>query len=207
MSFQNNPHNSDGPDEGEVLNSKGKSKGGITLQKQFSLRHVFRAGAIVWCKHKGKDYYVVFKSFSRPNRGVQIPGGRVEKYENVGQTILREVYEETGLRCEIVCPLGFVFFENKNDNYSNLQTYFIIKPIFPIDVFAKWKHIDRDQTRQDLECWCEPVEKKADFLAIGQDQIVEMFRKWLEDHKKPFPKKRDFINKKADTGDNEDLDS
>jgi 8-oxo-dGTP pyrophosphatase MutT (NUDIX family) len=157
----------------------------FTYSSQFSLRHVFRAGAVVWCKNKGKDYYVVFRSHTRPNRGIQIPGGRIEKHENVGHTILREVYEETGLRCDIVCPLGFIYFQNEKDNYSNMQTYFIIKPIYPIDVQNKWKYTDKDSTKQELECWCVPVEKPADFLASGQSQVIDMFRKWLEDHKKP----------------------
>ena len=57
--------------------SQGYSKALVatSLSKKFSLRHVFRVGAIVWCKYRGQDYYVVIKSFTRPNRGTQIPGG------------------------------------------------------------------------------------------------------------------------------------
>lgn len=156
-----------------------------SFNKQFALRHVFRAGAVIWCKHRGKDYYVVFKSITRPNRGIQLPGGRIERSENFAQTILREVQEETGLECRIICPLGFIYFENPVDNYSNMQFYYIVRPIFPVDVFKKWKYIDKDMTKQELEIWLVPNDKDPEFLAAGQDQVIKMFNKWLEDHKKP----------------------
>lgn len=155
-----------------------------TFSRQFSLRHFFRAGAVVWCKHRGKDYYVVFKSLSRPTRGIQLPGGRVERDENIAEAIVREVQEETGLQTRIICPLGLIYFENPGDNYSNLQVYYIVRSIFPVDVFKKWHHTDTDVSKQEIECWCVPVDKPADYLAIGQGQVVDMFKKWLVDHKK-----------------------
>ncbi len=163
-----------------------KNRQGVMVYKQFSLRHVFRGGAIIWIKNKGRDYYVVFRSLSRPNRGIQLPGGRVEKRENLADTIIREVYEETGIQCRIVCPLGYIYFENPADNYSNMQTYYIVKPIFPIDVSKKWRFIDKDTTKQTLEVWCVDVAQEPKFLSVGQDTIVYMFRQWLKDHKKDY---------------------
>lgn len=159
---------------------------GEVTAKKFSRRHVFRAGAVVWTKHKGKDYYVVFRSLSRPYRGVQIPGGRVERVENVAQTILREIREETGLDTRIVCPLGYMFFENSDDDYSNLQVFYIVRPLQPVDVNKKWQFIDRDESQQKVECWCAPIEENHDFLSHNQGQIIDMFRQWLDEHKKPL---------------------
>jgi 8-oxo-dGTP pyrophosphatase MutT (NUDIX family) len=167
-----------------VTEKRSDPAGVISFSKQFALRHVFRAGAIVWCKYKGKDYYIVFKSLTRPNRGVQLPGGRIERNENFAETILREVKEETGLECRIICPLGLVYFENPADNYSNMQFYYIVRPVYPVDVFKKWKYIDKDLTKQELEIWCVPTDRDSAFLAAGQDQVVEMFKKWLKEHKK-----------------------
>ncbi len=158
---------------------------GEVTSKKFSRRHVFRAGAVVWTKHKGKDYYVVFRSLTRPYRGTQIPGGRVERVENVAQTILREIREETGLDTRIVCPLGYMFFENNEDDYSNLQVFYIVRPLNPIDVSKKWQYIDRDESQQKVECWCVPVEEDHAILSHNQGQIIDMFRQWLEEHKKP----------------------
>lgn len=157
---------------------------GRVTAKKFARKHVFRAGAVVWAKSKGRDYYVVFRSLSRPYRGIQIPGGRVERVENVAQTILREIREETGLDTRIVCPLGYMFFENTEDDYSSLQVFYIVRPIKPIDVTKKWQFIDRDESQQIVECWCVPVETEHSFLSHNQGQIVDMFRQWLEEHKK-----------------------
>lgn len=154
-----------------------------SLTKKFNLKHIFRGGAVVWTKYKEKDYYLVFKSNSRPQRGIQLPGGRIEREENPAKGILREVKEETGLDTKILCPLGLVYFENSKDNYSNLQIYYILRTIKPINPSQKWRYIDKDTSHQELECWFEPVEKDPEFLANNQNEVIEMFKKWLEDHK------------------------
>lgn len=158
---------------------------GTSISKKFHLKHVFRGGAVIWTKHQGKDYYVVFSSISRPNRGIQLPGGRIERNENPAEAIMREAREEVGIDTRIICPLGIIYFENENDNYSSLQIYYLVRPVFPLDVNKRWKFIDKDHTRQELECWLEPVERDPEFLAVGQRQVIVMFQKWLEEHKRP----------------------
>jgi 8-oxo-dGTP pyrophosphatase MutT (NUDIX family) len=165
-----------------------RDKPKVTVAKRFNLKHIFRSGAIVWVKHQGRDYYLVFKSISRPSRGFQIPGGRIEKYENPSDTIVREVYEETGLETRIVCPLGMMMLENTVDNYSNMQIYYILKPVNPINITEKWRFIDHDNTKQELECWFVPVDKDPSFLSAGQHNTILMFRDWLHDHQKAKPK-------------------
>jgi 8-oxo-dGTP pyrophosphatase MutT (NUDIX family) len=171
------------PLEPQDFNHRDKPK--VTVAKRFNLKHIFRSGAIVWVKHLGRDYYLIFKSISRPTRGLQLPGGRVEKFENPSDTIVREVCEETGLETRIICPLGMMMLENHGDNYSNLQIYYILKPIYPININEKWRFTDHDHTKQELECWFVPVDKDPSFLAAGQHNVVLMFRDWLYDHQKP----------------------
>ena len=162
-----------------------------TISRQFALRHTYRAGAIVWVKYRGDNYYVVFRSLNRPSRGVQIPGGRIERMENVAEAVTREVYEEIGVQTRILCPLGFLFTENLSDNFSRIEIYYIVRPIFPIDIFRHWQHTDLDEKRQTLEkqqildCWCAPVDREVSFLSYEQGQAVVMFREWLSQHKKP----------------------
>jgi 8-oxo-dGTP pyrophosphatase MutT (NUDIX family) len=157
----------------------------VTVCKRFNLKHIFRSGGVIWVKSGGKDYYLVFKSLSRPARGIQLPGGRIEKYENPSDTIIREIHEETGLETRIVCPLGLMMVENPKDQYSNLQLYYILKPVYPININERWRYTDRDNTKQELECWFVPIEKDPSFLAGGQDNIINLFKQWLEEHKKP----------------------
>jgi ADP-ribose pyrophosphatase YjhB (NUDIX family) len=165
----------------------------INETKKFNLKHVFRAGAVIWSKFQGRDYYVVFRSLSRPNRGIQLPGGRVERYENPAQAAIREVKEETGIETKIICPLGFVHFENKNDNYSNLQFYYIVRPVFPMNVNEKWRYTDKDRTRQELECWFVDTEKEDNFLAVGQSKVITMFKQWLEEHDPKEARNNNFV--------------
>ena len=171
------------PENAEFLHKKDIPS--VTICKRFNLKHIFRSGGIVWVKYSGKDYYLVFKSISRPSRGIQLPGGRIEKYENPSDTIIREIQEETGLETRIVCPLGFMLVENSKDHYSNLQLYYILKPVYPININERWRYTDRDNTRQELECWFVSVDRDPSFLSGGQDKIVEIFKQWLIDHKKP----------------------
>lgn len=157
------------------------------VAKKFSLKHSFRAGAIVWVKDKRKneDYYVVLKSHSRPARGIQLPGGRVEKLENVAEAVVREVYEETGIQTRILCPLGLVYLDNPVKSYSRVEIYYIVRPISLLNADWRWKHIDHDRSHQQLECWCVSTKEPLDYLAPGQDLAVDMFLQWLGEHKKP----------------------
>lgn len=182
---------SDDQNRGDFINfDQPRIVKGKSLAKKFRLKHVFRGGALIWAKSGGKDYYAVFKSKTRPNRGIQLPGGRIERNENPAEAIIREAKEETGIDTKIICPLGMIYFDNQDDNYSSLQIYYLVRPVYPINVNKKWRYIDKDHTRQELECWFEPIEKPADFLAAGQDQVVEMFRQWLIEHKKPNPEEK-----------------
>jgi 8-oxo-dGTP pyrophosphatase MutT (NUDIX family) len=170
-------------DEGKEVELKNlQYSGAVTYVKRYSLKHVFRAGAIIWAKHLGRDYYLVFRSLSRPNRGVQVPGGRIERYENIAQTVVREILEETGVDTKILCPLGFAYFEDLYRKTSNHQIYYIVRPVGKIDVTKRWFFTDKDKTKQQLECWWVPVEGDTSFLSVGHDKIVEMFRDWLVEH-------------------------
>jgi 8-oxo-dGTP pyrophosphatase MutT (NUDIX family) len=166
-----------------VNTTAGLPPGASSVAKKFYIKHVFRVGAIIWTKFQGQDYYVVIKSISRPNRGIQIPGGRVERNEDIGKAVIREVAEETGIQTRIVCPLGMIFYQNPPDNYSNLQLFYIVKPFYPIDPTKRWFFTDRDATKQEYECRCISVNYPPEYLAVGQDQVVKMFRQWLKEHK------------------------
>jgi len=172
---------------------------GKSISKKFRLKNVFRGGAVIWSKYQGKDYYVVFSSKSRPNRGIQLPGGRIERNENPAEAVIREVKEETGIETRIICPLGLIHFDNEDDNYSSLQIYYLVRPVFPATINKKWKFIDKDHTKQELECWYEPIEKSPDFLAAGQDQVIEMFKQWLSEHKKPDEEEEEIQSKNNDS--------
>ena len=168
----------------QTLNVQGPQ---TIISKKFSVKHSFRAGAVIWVKDRksGGDYYVVLKSHSRPAKGIQLPGGRVEKLENAADAVVREVKEETGLDTRILCPLGLIYINNPAKNYSRLETYYIVRPTKPLDINKRWRHIDKDRSKQRMEIWSVPINFDTRYLTPGQDLAVDMFVSWLAEHSKP----------------------
>lgn len=62
----------------------------------------------VFCiiKDKGK----ILVSERADGKGWNLPGGRQEKGETDEQTAIREVFEETGLEVEVLCPVGIELY-------------------------------------------------------------------------------------------------
>jgi ADP-ribose pyrophosphatase YjhB (NUDIX family) len=60
-----------------------------------------------------------------------LPGGRMDPGETVGQTIIREVKEETGLEITIVCKVGEYVEKGVKDDveYEYYPTCFLVKPV------------------------------------------------------------------------------
>ena len=154
------------------------------IYKKFGKKHIYRAGAVVWVKFRGKDYYCVLRSLSRPARGIQLPGGKIERDESPSLAVIREVEEETGILTKVVAPLGLVYLDRPDGSYSNVQMYYVLKPLYPLNVFEKWRHLDMDKNHQDLECWFVSTDKPLEYLAIGQGGIIEMFQEWLKEQNK-----------------------
>ncbi len=84
----------------------------------------YRVGAIIL------DGTKVLMAYDTSNKQYYSVGGRVKIGESSQQAILREVYEETGVRAEID-RLGFIhenFFEIDKTSYHELAFFYYIKP-------------------------------------------------------------------------------
>lgn len=57
-----------------------------------------------------------------------LPGGRVELFERSSDTVVREVFEELGLQCEVRRQLWHVenFFEYDSRRFHELANYFLV---------------------------------------------------------------------------------
>ena len=64
-------------------------------------------GEIAFNKVSGKDIF-------GDRNYYETPGGGVHKNETTKKALFREVKEETGYQCEVICPIGIV------DDYYNL---------------------------------------------------------------------------------------
>jgi 8-oxo-dGTP diphosphatase len=75
---------------------------------------------------------LLIKRNTRPFVGYwALPGGRMDPGENIEQTIVREVKEETGLIVEIVDKVGEYIEKGIKDDidYEYYPTCFLVKPV------------------------------------------------------------------------------
>ncbi len=108
---------------------------------------------------------------NRPSRGeVRLPKGHVEPGENMAETALREVREETGYaQLRIVCDLGMqrVEFDNPYDGYRYVrhERYFLMCLDGPERVA---------QPAEDAQfalCWV-PMAEAAELLTFESERAV-----------------------------------
>jgi 8-oxo-dGTP diphosphatase len=79
-----------------------------------------------------EDKILLIKRNTRPFVGYwALPGGRMDPGENIEQTIVREVKEETGLIVEIVDKVGEYIEKGIKDDidYEYYPTCFLVKPV------------------------------------------------------------------------------
>lgn len=87
-------------------------------------RFNYRVGAIILNKTK------LLMAHNRTYDQYYTVGGRVKLHETSEEAILREIYEETGVKTEID-HLGFIqenFFKMNNAPYHELSFFYYIKP-------------------------------------------------------------------------------
>ena len=90
-------------------------------------RFNYRVGAIILNKSK------LLMAYNRSFNQYYTVGGRVKLHESSEEAVIREIYEETGVKAEID-RLGFVqenFFKIESAPYHELSFFYYIKPFDP----------------------------------------------------------------------------
>ena len=65
-----------------------------------------------WVVRNGKEFFVVKRSVRDSYTDISLPKWHIDPGENLEETALREVLEETGLKCQIVWDLWTVMYWN-----------------------------------------------------------------------------------------------
>lgn len=112
-----------------------------------------------------KDEILLMKRKIEPFKNLWgIPGGHVEYGERVEQAVLREVKEETGLKCKVVKLLGVYSDPRRDPRYHTVSVAYLLKIVsgklhnsfesneqkfFPLNKIPKKLGFDHTEILQD----------------------------------------------------------
>lgn len=118
----------------------------------------------VWaiCKYKGQWLLTKHKE-----RGLEFPGGKVEKGETAEQAAVREIMEETGGEVEEIHYIGQYFVNGKSDK--------VIKNIYyaKIDKLVKQKTYHETEGPRLLKELAGNVKSDQSYSFIMKDEVLE----------------------------------
>ena len=104
---------------------------------------------------------LVFRHRDFPEAGVQVPGGTVEAGETLEAAILREVFEESGLRgLRIVRYLGALEYYAAERAQWQLRHFFELEA--PQGCAQTWTHTEEDEALVFLYQWWPPERAEAE---------------------------------------------
>lgn len=113
--------------------------------------------------------------------GMAFPGGHVEKDEGFGESVVREVYEETGLTISDVRLAGIVHWEHKETNERSIIACYITEH-FSGDLkkdcdegHHEWIPIAKIR-EQKLAPWLD-----EQLSVFENDRISEMFYRYVDE--------------------------
>jgi 8-oxo-dGTP pyrophosphatase MutT (NUDIX family) len=109
-----------------------------------------RAGGVVYRRRRARAEYLIVEAKETRDDWV-FPKGHVESEEDMAETAVREVVEETGTWARVACPLDIISFEIK-DEFVRVQFY----------LMQALGHRKPDETRRIQ--WL-PVERAVDVLS------------------------------------------
>lgn len=117
-----------------------------------------------------------------------LPGGRVEFFENSGDTVVREILEELGWKVQVVRPIWFIenFFQIGKTNFHEVSTIYLMKILdyneynpniefkgLEDHLTFKWSDIstlnDINLKPKELKSKISNLPNNIEFITTGQD--------------------------------------
>jgi len=111
-----------------------------------------------------------------PRRGLEFPGGKVEKGEVPEGAAIREVWEETGARINDLHYLGQYEVRGRSDT--------VVKNVYFADIAYLQTKKGYMETKGPslLETIPEKLENNRDFSFIMKDNVWKMTKEYVEHH-------------------------
>ena len=104
-----------------------------------------------------------------------IPGGGVDPDEDLITAIKREVLEETGYKCDIICDIGTTFENRAQHNFTQKRHYYIARVI---GEKGELQLTDEEISEEITVCW-HPIEKALQLIVDDNpsDYVCKFVRK------------------------------
>lgn len=129
------------------------------------------AGGVIF--HDGKFLLIKWKS----ENTVELPKGTIEKGESIEEAAIREVFEETGYKSRVICPLNsfqHIFTWHDGNTYDKTIHYFLLE----LEEKKKFKH--RRQANEDFINMWVPIEEAADKVTYSDSKdALRMAKKYI----------------------------
>lgn len=137
------------------------------------MKEEFSAGGVVYKFDYGEKEPKILLCYQKKLSGYKVyclPKGHIEDGESAEETAVREVFEETGVKAEIVVPISNInyIFTEKGEKINKNVTFFLMK-------FMSESFVPNDETEKIL--WCEEDEAlRLDNYSTEQDIIKKAFK-------------------------------
>ncbi|GAA3288617.1 NUDIX domain-containing protein [Arthrobacter citreus] len=127
----------------------------------------------VVCYVVQREHLLVFTHLDVPLdvTGVQVPAGTVRPGEDPAAAAVREVLEETGMKADVVRPLGTAAYDYSPARFEiATRHFFLLRPATPADIARQWEAGESDPDhgggQQRWECRWMPL-AQAHVLSAG----------------------------------------
>jgi ADP-ribose pyrophosphatase YjhB (NUDIX family) len=100
-----------------------------------------------------------------------IPGGKIEFGETTEEAVLREVYEELGVKGEVVCPLGFTDYILPDEDTHWLSPSILVK--------TRQTPENKEPGKHGEIAWFSP-DNLPDNVTMTTKKAIEDYRRYLK---------------------------
>ena len=127
----------------------------------------------VWIICRYNDQWLLTR---HKERGLEFPGGKVEKGENAQEAAIREIKEETGGIVKHISYVGQYYLDGKSD--------YVIKNVYfaTIENLVEQNHYFETEGPVLLNEIPSDVRKNKEYSFIMKDSVLDSSLKWIQNH-------------------------
>lgn len=103
-----------------------------------------------------------------------LPGGGIEKNEDIIEALKREILEETGCSCDLITELGYVSENRAHCDYTQISYYFIVETKSGYET----PELTEAEINNRTEVQWHSLEKMADLIINAEHDTTQ--RKFLQ---------------------------